>query len=40
MKIELVHEGLRQKFVPDGNSLGECAALGRAVAEKLAGRVG
>jgi len=40
MKIELAHEGLRQKFVPDGSSLGECAALGRAVAEKLVTRVG
>jgi hypothetical protein len=26
MKVELVHEGLRQKFVPDANCLGECAA--------------
>jgi flavorubredoxin len=40
MKVELVHDGLRQRFVPDANCLGECAALGRATAEKLAARVG
>jgi len=40
MKVELVHEGLRQRFVPDAKCLGECAALGRATAEKLAAKVG
>jgi flavorubredoxin len=40
MKVELVHEGLRQRFVPDAACLGECAALGRSAAEKLATRVG
>lgn len=40
MKVELVHEGLRQKFVPDANCLGECAALGKTTAEKLIARVG
>ena len=40
MKVELVHDGLRHRFVPDGKCLGECAALGRATAEKLAARVG
>jgi flavorubredoxin len=39
MKVELVHEGLRQKFVPDAKCLGECAALGRTTAEKLIARV-
>ncbi|MHB8837170.1 MAG: FprA family A-type flavoprotein [Candidatus Methylomirabilia bacterium] len=40
MKVELAHEGLRQKFVPDAKCLGECADLGRATAEKLIARVG
>lgn len=40
MKVELVHDGLRHRFVPDANCLDECAALGRAAAEKLAARVG
>ena len=40
MKVELVHDGLRQRFVPDAKCLGECAALGRAAAEKLIARVG
>ena len=38
MKVELVHDGLRQRFVPDAKCLGECAALGRAAAERLAAR--
>ena len=40
MKVELVDEGLRQKFVPDAKCLGECAALGKTTAEKLIARVG
>jgi flavorubredoxin len=40
MKVELVHDGLRQKFVPDAKCLGECAALGKTTAEKLIARVG
>jgi hypothetical protein len=40
MKVELIHEGLRQRFVPDAACLGECAALGRSAAEKLIARVG
>jgi flavorubredoxin len=40
MKVELVHDGLRQKFVPDAKCLGECAALGRSTAEKLIARIG
>jgi len=40
MKVELVHEGLRQKFVPDAACLGACAALGRTTAEKLVARLG
>ena len=40
MKVELVHEGLRQKFVPDAKCLGECTALGKTTAEKLITRVG
>ena len=40
MKVELVHEGLRQKFVPDANCLGECFALGKTAAQRLAERVG
>jgi len=40
MKVELVHEGLRQKFVPDAKCLGECIALGKTTAEKLIAQVG
>jgi flavorubredoxin len=40
MKVELTHEGLRQRFVPDGACLGECAALGKVTAEKLIARLG
>jgi flavorubredoxin len=40
MKVELVHEGLRQRFVPDAACLGECFALGKTAAGKLAERVG
>jgi flavorubredoxin len=40
MKVELVHEGLRQRYVPDAKCLGECVALGKTTAEKLAARVG
>jgi flavorubredoxin len=36
MKVELVHEGLRAKFVPNGDALGQCFALGKTAAEKLA----
>jgi flavorubredoxin len=40
MKVELVHEGLRQRFVPDAKCLDECVALGKTSAEKLIARVG
>jgi flavorubredoxin len=40
MKVEQVHEGLRQKFVPDANCLGECVALGKTTAAKLIARLG
>ena len=36
MKIGIAHEGLRHRFVPDEACLGECVALGQAVAAKLA----
>jgi flavorubredoxin len=35
MKIDLVDEGLRVKFVPDGDSLSKCFDLGLQVAEKV-----
>jgi flavorubredoxin len=35
MKIDLVDEGLRVKFVPDGDSLSKCFDLGLRVAEKV-----
>lgn len=35
MKIELVSEGLRHKYVPDAASLKECTALGRSVGEAV-----
>jgi flavorubredoxin len=35
MKTDLVHEGLRVKYVPDPEALGQCVALGREVAERL-----
>jgi hypothetical protein len=35
MKIDLVDEGLRIKFVPDGDSLNKCFDLGLRVAEKV-----
>ncbi|MCK9460973.1 MAG: flavodoxin domain-containing protein [Proteobacteria bacterium] len=35
MKIELVAEGLKVKYVPDGEQLEACRNLGLAVAEKL-----
>ena len=35
MKIDLVDEGLRIKYVPDGNSLSKCFDLGLQVAEKV-----
>jgi flavorubredoxin len=35
MKIDLVDEGLRIKYVPDGNSLSKCFDLGFRVAEKV-----
>lgn len=37
MKIELVTEGLRSKYVPDGEILGACRNLGQAVAGRLSG---
>jgi flavorubredoxin len=36
MKVELVHEGLRHRFVPDAKALGECFVLGKRAAERLA----
>jgi len=36
MKVGIAHEGLRHRFVPDEACLGECVALGQAVAAKLA----
>ena len=35
MKIDLVDEGLRIKFVPDDDSLRKCFDLGLRVAEKV-----
>jgi flavorubredoxin len=40
MKVELVHEGLRHKYVPDAKCLAECFALGTMIAAKLAERLG
>jgi flavorubredoxin len=39
MKVEIVHEGLRQKFVPDAKCLGECFALGKTTAARLAAKL-
>ena len=36
MKVELVGEGIRVKYVPDGDALAQCRSLGRRVAERLA----
>ena len=36
MGLSVVEEGLRVKYVPDGEALSGCAALGRRVAEKIA----
>ncbi len=35
MGLSVVEEGLRVKYVPDGEALSGCAALGRRVAEKI-----
>jgi flavorubredoxin len=35
MKVDLVDESLRVKFVPDSDALGQCYDLGLQVAEKL-----
>ena len=35
MKIDLVDQGLRVQFVPDGDSLSECFDLGLRVAERV-----
>jgi flavorubredoxin len=35
MKIEMVGEGLRIKFVPDDNALGQCHDLGLRVAGRV-----
>jgi flavorubredoxin len=35
MKIDLVGESLRVKFVPDSDALGQCYELGLQVAEKI-----
>ena len=35
MKLDLVNDGLRVKFVPDGDALGQCYDLGLQVAEKV-----
>jgi flavorubredoxin len=40
MKVELVGEGARVVYAPDGAALQECFSLGRLVAEKLAERSG
>ncbi|MCF6187803.1 MAG: flavodoxin domain-containing protein [Desulfobulbaceae bacterium] len=44
MKFELVHEGLRVKYVPDPDTLKECVdmgkALGRAIQDSLTGQEG
>ena len=37
MSVDVVSEGVRVKFVPDAEALGECRALGALVAEKLQG---
>ncbi len=40
MKIELVGEPINAKYVPDGETLARCFALGALVAEKLRGKCG
>jgi flavorubredoxin len=40
MKVELVQEGLRVKYVPDDDALAGCHALGVRVAETLKARAG
>jgi flavorubredoxin len=35
MKVELVGEGVKAKYVPDGEDLARCYSLGTAVAERL-----
>ena len=39
MKVELVGDGMKVKYVPDGEALSQCFALGREVAEELKKRV-
>jgi flavorubredoxin len=39
MKVELVNEGLRVKFVPDENELAACFELGKNVAEKMKAKI-
>jgi flavorubredoxin len=35
MRIEVIEEGLRLKYVPDDESLEECVAMGRRIGEKV-----
>jgi len=35
MQVQIAHDGLRHRFVPDEACLGECVELGKAVAAKL-----
>ena len=35
MKVDLIGDELKAKYVPDAGSLGDCAALGRVIAETL-----
>jgi hypothetical protein len=35
MKVELVGEGVKAKYVPDDEDLARCYSLGMAVAERL-----
>jgi flavorubredoxin len=35
MKIDLVEEGLRHKYVPDSAVLDECVAMGRRIGESV-----
>ncbi len=35
MKVDLVSDGLKVRYVPDDKALAECHSLGRLVAEKL-----
>jgi flavorubredoxin len=39
MKVELVGDGMKVKYVPDGEALSQCFALGGEVAEELKKRV-